>query len=332
MNNNPYGKIKMNFENDIREQMIKLLKENCNSNFNEKNTTLQLLISYFNSVNRRIYPKPRKVLISNKITKIITTNKIDGHNSIKEIKAIDALKKFVLKFENGEDMNGHLSKNIYYSNLFKANGGGTRDWKSRDYLLDDWGIHHIHLNFKDAFNEKDMKNNRSNYLLFIRITDSIIYFIDVKKHETIDFNNLELVETMDKNWPYLIKGMPINIKSTDILSNIDIKNIRKNHQLAIYNINGRVCFPMGGGLNSIGSNIMHTENAEMILEDIEILEKNIIKHFESIIDDYSFLEFKLECVIHSNIISGYLITEVSTGYKILFNIESNKLVPTLLNL
>lgn len=329
MNKQIYEKIKMNFENDIREQMIKLLKENCDKNFNKENTTLELIINYLNSANRRIYPKPRNVVESDKITNIIRINMIDGKKSEEEIKAIEVLKKFIDKFKSGEDMNGHLSKNIYNSNLFNADGGATKDCKSRDYLLDDWGIHHIHLDLKEATNVMEMNNNRAEYLLFIKVTNEKIYLIDIKEHLTDNFNDINLIETIDKNWPYLINNMPLDIKSTDKISGRDIKEIRKKHQLAIHNVNGKVCFPMGGGLNSTGTNIKHIEEGDMILEDIKIIKKSIIKDYERIRDKSGIyddiIELKLECVEESGIISGYIITEINTGFQMLFHIEGNKL-------
>lgn len=323
-------KIKMNFEKDIREQMIKLLKKNCGNNFNKNNTTIELIICYLNSINRRIYPKERRVCISDKIRNIIKKNIINGKNSKKEQEAIKVLKEFKIKFENGEDMNGHLSKNIYYSRLFKSTGGGTKDWKSRDYLLDDWGIHHIHLNLKNASNEKEMSNNRGDYLLYIKVTDETIYFIDVTGHITENFNNIELLETMDRNWPYLLERylMP----GVELLQNTnshDIKKSRRNHQLLIYNVNGKVYFPMGGGLNSAGSNILFTERAEMFLEDIGIIEESIIREYDVIkekINGYhGLLEFKLECLLKLDTCIGYLVTEKNTGFQILFHIEGDKL-------
>jgi|GEM_PF-1675046 len=329
MSKDVYKKVKIDFEKDVREQMIKLLKENCEKNFNKENTTLELIISYLNSISRRIYPKPRSVVVSDKITSIICNNMIDGKGSEKEIRAINVLGKFIEKFKSGEDMNSHLSKNIYYSNLFNEDGRATKDWKSRDYLLDDWGIHHMHLNLKEATNIREMNNNRAEYLLFIKVTDETIYLIDIKGHLTDNFNDIELLEIIDKNWPYLINNMPLNIKSTDKFSGRDIKEIRKKHQLAIHNINGKVCFPMGGGLSSVGINILHTDEADMILEDIKVIEKSIIKDYEIIKDKSGksdeILELKLECVEELGRISGYIITEINTDFQMLFHIEGNKL-------
>jgi hypothetical protein len=218
-------------------------------------------------------------------------------------------------------MNGHLSKNIYNSNLFNIDGGATKDWKSRDYLLDDWGIHHIHLNLKEASNKRGMSHNRAEYLLFIKAADETIYFIDIKGHLTDNFNDIELLETMDKNWPYLLKNRPLNIKSTNEFSCKDIKSIRKKHGFAIYNVNGKVSFPAGGGLSSAGSNIKHTSQAENILLTIREFEKHIIKHCNEIREELGgydgILEFKLECIERFGMLSGYKITESNTELEII---------------
>lgn len=214
----------MNFEKDLRKQIIQLLKED-KIKFNEQDSTCGLIISYLNVLNRRIPIKKRKVFISDNIERIINGNKLD-----KEY--IDALLKFKYNFENGIDMNGHLSANIYYSDFSIKDKNELTYNQSRDYILDDWGIHHLHLRDKDAKNEKEMRRkingNRSKYLLFIKVTDNTVYFIDILNHnEENVFAKQELVETLDRNWHFLLNNKPLLEVFVPKLTDKEINDIRK---------------------------------------------------------------------------------------------------------
>jgi len=320
----------MNFEKDLREQIIQLLSED-KIKLNEQDSTCRLLISYLNAINRTIKPIPRKVFLSDNIEKIIKQNQL-------EKKYIDVLLKFKFNFEKGIDMNGHLSANIYYSDMSIKDKRSPIYRKSRDYLLDDWGIYHIHLNEKEAKTEQEMrsdktnkeKGNRSEYLLFIKISDDKIYFIDILNHNKENvFSDQELLETLDKNWHFILeKYLMPKVSSVNRLTNNEIEQTRKNGGFILYQINNKVYYPIGGGLNSAGTNIIHTSNADDILDDMRLIEKelkdnymNIKSEFESIneIKNYNKkLEFKFSLETR-----GYAVIEVNTGFVILYSIEGN---------
>ncbi|MCB2340872.1 hypothetical protein [Clostridium estertheticum] len=319
----------MNFEKDLREQISQLLKED-KVGFNEQDSMCRLLISYLQLLNRGIPIKKRKVFISDNIEKIIKGSKLD------EI-YINALLKFKCNFEDGIDMKCHLSTNIFYSYI-SVSKKNKKYSKSRDYLLDDWGIYHLHLRDKDVKNKCEMysdKNdeetgNRSQYLLFVKVTDNEVYFIDILNHnEKNVFAKQELVETLDRNWHSLLEEYNIpNLLSVSKLTDKEVNNARQNGKYILYNINKKVYIPMGGGLTSVGTNIMHTEKAEEILDDIEIIEADIKNRFEEIRKQIQKQEknydkrLKLKLQLSTN---GYLITEINTNYKMLYHIEGNKL-------
>ncbi|WP_252230447.1 hypothetical protein [Clostridium sp. ZBS15] len=320
----------MNFEKDLREQMIQLLSEG-KIRFNEQDSTFRLLISYLNVINRTIKPIPRKVFLSDNIEKSIKQNQL-------EKKYIDALLKFKFNFEKGIDMNGHLSVNIYYSDMSIKDKRSPIYRNSRDYLLDDWGIYHIHLNEKEAKTEQEMrsdktnkeKGNRSKYLLFIKIINNEIYFIDIYHHNTKNvFSNQELLETLDRNWHFILeKYLAKGVASVNRLTNKEIQEARKNGSFMLYSINNKVYFPIGGGLNSVGTSIIHTNNADNILEDIRLIEEDVRSNYTSIknqfesinkIENYNKeLEFKFSLEER-----GYVVIEVNTSFAILYSPEGN---------
>ena len=302
----------MNFEEDIRKQIIQLLKDD-KIKFNEKESTRNLLISYLNFLNRLILPIPRKVHISDNIENIIENNELDK-------KYIDALLKFKDHFEKGIDMNSTLSKNIFYSDISIKERQNLTYKKTRDYLLDDWGIHHLHL-------DKD-KGNRSKYLLFIKVTNNEIYFIDILSHnEKNVFAKQELLETLYRNWNFLLEkykypgAIAAHFKFTDK----EITEARKRGTIIFIQINNNVYGPMGGGLASSGTNMMHSVDANYILNESKNIEnyiKNNYEHIKKQIQKYiksytNDLEFKIKLVEN-----GFLVTEINTNFNIWYIIKN----------
>lgn len=317
----------MNFEKDLRKQIIQLLNDG-KIKFNNQDSTHGLLMSFFNVVNRTIKSISRKVFLSDNIKKIIRQNKLDR-------KYIKALLNFKLAFEKGIDMNGHLSANIYYSDMSVKDKGDFIYRNSRDYLLDDWGIYHIHLNEKEAKNEQEMrrnnkdKGNRSEYLLFVKIIGNEIYFIDIYNHNKINiFSNQELLETLDRNWHFILeKYIDPGLIAVNRLTNKEIGEARKKGSFMLYTINNKVYRPIGGGLNSAETNIFNTDNADNILNDMDLIEKDIKKN-ENIHNEIEFitgingynknLEFKFNIDAR-----GYVVIEVNTGFAILYYPKEN---------
>lgn len=319
----------MNFQNDLREQITQLLRED-NITFNKQDTTRGLVRSYLNVLNRNISVKKRKVLISDNINKLIDDNKLDE-------KYINALLQFKFNFENGININCHLSTNVFYSNL-SVSKKNKNYIKSRDYLLDDWGIYHLHLNEKEVRNKKEMhsdkndkeKGNRSEYLLFVKVTYNEVYFIDVLNHNDENvFAKQELIQTLDRNWHFLLEKYILHeVISIPKMTDMEIHNRRKNNEYVLYEINGKIFTPMGGGLTSIGINIIHTEKADEILADINIIEKDIKNRYVDIkkhiqkrkaFENYDEeLQFKLQLST-----TGYLITETNTNFMMIYHIEGD---------
>ncbi|NFI03471.1 hypothetical protein FC959_03475 [Clostridium botulinum] len=314
----------MNFEKDLREQISKLLNKD-KITFNKEESTFELLISYLNIINRRISFIPRKVFISDNIQKIIENNKVDK-------KYIEILLKFKESFENGIDMNGHLSTAIYCSDMSIKDKKASNYRNSRDYLLDDWGIYHIHLSEKEAKNKKEMHCNRSEYLLFVKVINNEVYFIDILNHNEKNlFAKQELLETMDRNWHFILDGyMLTEVESISKLTDNEIDKTRRNGCLLAYKINGKVYTCIGGGLTSAGTNIMHTNYADKILDDMNFIEEYFRDNYMSIKNEVEDIT-KVKC-LNNNLefkffleARGYVVKEINTGYASLYFYEGDYL-------
>ena len=188
----------MDFKNDIKEQLCKIL-EYYEVEFDKNDDLLGILISYLNFANRLISINSRKVHISRQLE-----SKCDNDNDLHEI-----IEKFKKQFEDGDNMNGYLSRAIHHSNISTVER--IEYSKARDYLLDDWGIHHLHLSNTKANTKDEMKNNRSDKLLFLVIRDSDVYFIDVLNHNDKNiFQQKGLLEIIENNWSFIIDKYCLN--------------------------------------------------------------------------------------------------------------------------
>ncbi|MNW42285.1 hypothetical protein D3C74_194510 [compost metagenome] len=157
---------------DIAEH-IKTVMISSKIKFDQNNDDKKVILAYMNIVGKRVPARKRDVIISNELYKKII------HKSFPEIgqdipqqeveKIIDLIGHFQSLFQNGEDINNHLSKEIFSS-------------KRQDILLNTWNIKHIHLNMREANSKTAMKTNRSEFLLFCIVENETVYFFDVLRH------------------------------------------------------------------------------------------------------------------------------------------------------
>ncbi|MDU1258334.1 MAG: hypothetical protein E6971_14405 [Clostridium perfringens] len=253
----------MDFKNDIKEQLCKIL-EYYEVEFDKNDDLLGILISYLNFANRLISINSRKVHISRQLE-----SKCDNDNDLHEI-----IEKFKKQFEDGDNMNGYLSRAIHHSNISTVER--IEYSKARDYLLDDWGIHHLHLSNTKANTKDEMKNNRSDKLLFLVIRDSDVYFIDVLNHNDKNiFQQKGLLEIIENNWSFIIDKYCLNGVKEIELKIEDPKMIAKLRKIGMnvaYEINGKVYTSIGGGLTTSGTNTMHTVNSQKLIKRIDEIE------------------------------------------------------------
>lgn len=136
----------------------------------------QALLMLFDLDRKWVPPKKRKVVYSKELQE-----KIEG--GLSEID-IELLRYFEEKFVNGENINNHLSRNIFLSERY-------------DNLLNQWNVHHLHLSKDEATSDSEMRGNRSDtYLLFL-VDSEKTYFLDCVPHlsgnEFADFRFIEIV-------------------------------------------------------------------------------------------------------------------------------------------
>jgi len=226
----------------------------------------ELLRKFINVKSKLIDNKPRKVHYSTELK-----SKMNGKPYY------DVLKKIEKKFENGEDINPHLSKRA-----FKPN--------SQDGILNDWGIRHLHLSdTKKKPTDKFYK--RSAYLLMFIIGNDFVCFLDVRAHSESKRDSKdplwvrdELLEIIQKNWekllePYEYKG----VKPSNKYTKEEYLRLRKGGIVTDAIIGDKLYFPPGGGSTTAGTGISHTLRANDILNTICRQYRGIKKDPEKIV-------------------------------------------------
>lgn len=176
---------------------------------------------YFNVKRRLIEPVPRDILLSAEFT-----------CPQEQVAGLDLVKR---KISAGEDLKPYLSEQINNSDY-------------DDGMLNDWGIHHLHLGMalqSNGFIE------RTGPLLYVRFTRDSAYLINVFPHGNWALQ--DLLKIIHHNWPELLSINRLNREGLISLghspTDSDIKAFRRNTINALVQMeDGTVYLPPGGGV------------------------------------------------------------------------------------
>jgi len=219
-------------------------------------STQEVLQSYFNFKHKFIQNKPRTVFMSHNLEE--KARKLNLENVLKAIKQ---------KCIAGEDINPFLSK-------------GTFRLGVHDHLLNDWKIHHLHLNTNKA-KSADYFNDRSDFLLFVHVTNENIYFIDIRPHdEDHVFAQRDLLRIVRDDWPQLDQQFRVGNEEMEIFPKFDEKDIaimRKKGYMFFTQVDNHVYAP---GLGSAVSGFSMEAGMEMdaFLSQLYKIHSYILEH------------------------------------------------------
>lgn len=245
---------KYNIQMDFIEEYLNLCRCRLKESGYVLNSNKDADFKLFNFQKRSISPQKRKVLISTEF------------KCPKEFQ--NGLRMLKRRIENGENIEGYLGKEILNLNY-------------NDNLLNDWGIHHLHLGEKKERIGKFVE--RTGPLLFAKFEDDKVYFINIYNHGC--WSKQEMLRILYKNWPSLIKPfIAKNINSTTQISDNEYSNLRKNNGLAMVEIdNGVVCLPLGMGYMSSGESLEVIMNCDKNRYRLRIWEKNLRTNIDDIV-------------------------------------------------
>ena len=205
-------------------------------NIDDEKTYETNFLHLMNVIGKNVINIPRKVHYSRELIK-----KMNEEFS-KEL--CDLIKLFEKKFDKGESVKGYLSKKAF-------------DVEFKDILLNQWCIKHLHLTDKEANSIEEMKNNRSNILLFFIVDNQDVYFLDVRKHpKGAGFITLEVLyivynnRWMEKIGARKVEGI-IDLQP-EIDSNEELYKLYKNGINCNMLKFGNEVYRMGWGVSSKG--------------------------------------------------------------------------------
>jgi hypothetical protein len=134
---------------------------------------------------RHINPQPREVHRSSRFP-------IDGLPSDVQ----EALSLIEARFASGDDVNPYLSKGTINNDV-----ANPKLQNRTDGLWADWGIHHLHLT-PEPLAEEQRFSKRSSWLLFVKVYDDAVAFIDIRNHdEEFLWTQDDLLTTFISSWP-----------------------------------------------------------------------------------------------------------------------------------
>lgn len=230
---------------DFKADLLVMARQNLTADWSaqvERISDDDVLIAYFDSLRRRLALRPRKIWIADDFA--CPPDHGAGWTRLQS------------KIVDGEDLRPHLSR-------------GHAKLNTLDGLLNDWGVHHLHLGTAPASGDPSFIV-RSGPVLFARITSDDFYAINVYPHGA--WEQTSVLESLHRNWPDAIKGYRLRGIHGESLTDAQRRNLRKvNLQTATTTSDGTVYMAIGGGVASSGTSAEAVRRADMLWSDAEQL-------------------------------------------------------------
>jgi hypothetical protein len=214
-----------------------------------------VLLKYFDSLRRWPAPRPRKV------------RKADNFFCPARIEA--GWKLLRSKIEKGEDIRPHLGRD--HAELSHLDG-----------LLNEWGVHHLHLGVKPYFKDPNVID-RTTELVFALITDEEFLAINVFPDHG-QWEALDILESLHRNWPELIRRYRINGVPAETVTSQGRRQLRSsNTQLFTMVNDGTVYGPIRGGVACSGVSIAAVMRAAQARRDMKRLQAAVQEQLDKFI-------------------------------------------------
>lgn len=193
-----------------------------------------LTIFFLNWANRLVHPHPRRIHLSRELRerKLSPSDRIDFEDTLRRI-------------EVGADLYPQLSRWLVHgyvgrSGIKKKNLHNHRDL---DLMLNEWGIHHLHLN-----SQRDKRE-----LIFVIFDREEAFLLDILPHG--EWENEKLVQIAVENWPnsdlfLQIKGV---LAPQVRLSTSDRKKLRSAGVNTFVQCGQKLFMSRTGGLSTAGN-------------------------------------------------------------------------------
>jgi len=253
----------MDFERDVADEIVRYFDEHRIGFDLERSTNASYMLErYLRARAKIISPRSRSV-----------------HHSAELVTRLDMLEEryrqpfatIEERFETGGDLTGFLSK--LASKVDKP-----------DAMLNDFGIHHLHLGEKRSPDAKRV--DRSDQLLLVWVAVDDVYFIDIRPHpqpndpEDYGWSHQECLEIIERNWPHLLDPYEIRGVRGDSISDSGRKELRRKNVNVVTRIGSRAIAPPGGGMTASGANLKHVWMVKKLLWLIAHVQHVIETHWD----------------------------------------------------
>ena len=212
-----------------------------------------VITTYYGVIRRFVVPRPRRV------------RKARGVSCPAEHQnALDSIEQTI---ERGDNILPYLSRKL------KQVGFG-------ELLLNDWGIHHLHLG---ETVERDGYVGRTRKLLYVLFDASNAYFIRIMGHD--GFAAQILLQTLHDNWPEVIgKARLRNVKGTK-MTDLEIMAVRDKHGNCCIEVqDGTAYIALGGGITAAGTNACDTMRSIYLTRWAEEQTEQVLSAMPGVID------------------------------------------------
>ncbi len=253
--------MRMNFEEDIRKLVLASLSyDPSTAQELAAKDAHDLFMIYINWTSRQVAPRPRLVHLSY----VLKSNPLFFAAEYRP-----ALDEIVSKLRRGEDITPNLSRGIKtaYESQKKAKRLPLRKRRDLDLLLNDWGVHHLHLSTEI---ELDGFVKRTGPLLFAIFRPNDAYLIDLVDHG--GWTREQVIRTIANEWPeagivYQLNGV---VGLSCVVSDADRIRLRNAGINCFCEFDGKVFAP-AGGLTAAGTSVRSIVLVDTIFDFLDQL-------------------------------------------------------------
>lgn len=287
--------IEIDLENDIKV-IFKERLESLRHNVSIDISFSEICHTYFNLKHRIIHPQIRSVEISKELTQKTISKK---HQSV--------IDQIIFLSKSGQSIVPYQSRKI----VLNAN--------YNDALLNDWGIHHLHLSNENYVSDTFFKE-RTDYLLYCHATDKKLLLIDLLDHQS--FSEPELFKIFASNWPdvtdrYKLSGIFPPSKKEDYFKRETISVARKKGFMSMITLGDAVYCSPGGGYSTANTSIKVRMETDYFMRYILTIQQEILENrnqvyewFKKAIPDNTPKSFQFKIDLGDR---GIRLKEMNTG-------------------